>query len=166
MMKSRFSLGALTRQQRLMLGAALLVNVIILGVLVWLVFSNPVQPPPQPLLIGPGNSIACENNAALNLRQQGVSGSITISGSESILVYVNGTDAGAAWNVFSTTVTLLRFNCGPYAVVRVDVPDPNQRPNTRLVLAVNWPDIQAWANNTLDDGQLSDRMRRRLYQTP
>ena len=164
-MQSRFSLGALTRQQRLMLGAALLVNVIILGALIWLIFSNPTPPPPAPP-IGPSNSIECENNAALALRQQGVSGSITISGSESIQIYVNGADAGAAWNVFSTTLSLPRFNCGPYAVVRVDVPDPNQRPNTRLVLDVNWPDIQAWVNGALDDGQLSDRMRRRLYQTP
>jgi hypothetical protein len=165
-MQSRFRLGALTRQQRLVLGAALLLNVIILGVLIWLVLSTPSEPLPRPAPIGPNNSIECENNAAFNLRQQGVSGSIMISGSESIQVYVNGTDAGAAWNVFSTTVTLLRFNCGPYATVRVDVPDPNLRPNTRLMLDVSWPDVQAWANGTIDDGQLSDRMRRRLYQTP
>jgi hypothetical protein len=63
------------------------------------------------------------------------------------------------------TVAILNTNCGPYNNVQVDVPDPDKHPNTRLILDVNWPDIQAWANGTIDDGQLSDRMRRRLYQT-
>lgn len=164
-MKSRFSLGALTRQQRLILGAALIFNVIVLAALIGLVFSNPA-PAPLPPPIGPSNTIECENNAALHLRQQGVSGSVTISSSESIQVFVNDADASAAWNVFSTTLTLLRFNCGPYTSVRVDVPDPNLRPNMRLILEVNWPDVLAWANHTLDDGQLADRMRRRVYQRP
>jgi hypothetical protein len=165
-MSARFNLSSLTRQQRLVLGAVLVFNVIVLGVLIWLVFSTSVEPLPRVRSIGPSNTIECETNAALTLRQQGISGSITISGSESIQVFVNGTDAGAAWNVFSTTLTLLRFDCGPYAVVRVDVPDPNQQPNTRLILETNWPDVKAWATGSLDDGQLADRMRRRLYQTP
>jgi hypothetical protein len=163
-MSSRFSLGSLTRQQRLVLGAALLTNVAILGILIWLVFSSTIPtiaPPP----IEPNNAIECENNAALSLRQQGVSGSIMISGSESIQVYINGADAGAAWNVFSTTATLLNYGCGPYQVVRVDVPDPDQRSNTRLRLEVSWLDVQAWANDLIDDGQLSERMRRQVYQT-
>lgn len=163
-MSSRFSLGSLTRQQRLVLGAALLINVAILGILIWLVFSS-TTPPVALTPIEPNNAIECENNAALSLRQQGVSGSVTISGSESIQVYINGTNAGAAWNVFSTTATLLNYGCGPYQIVRVDVPDPDQRANTRLRLEANWPDVQAWAGGSIDDGQLSDRMRRRLYQT-
>ncbi len=164
-MQSRFSLGSLTRQQRLVLGVALLLNVIILGALVWLVFSNVPASTPSPAPIIPNNSIECENNAALSLRQQGVSGSVTISGSESIQVYINGPDAGAAWNVFSTTATLLAYGCGPYQMVRVDVPEPDQRANTRLRLEVNWSDVQAWVAGSIDDGQLSDRMRRQLYQT-
>jgi hypothetical protein len=162
-MQSRFSLSSLTRQQRLVLGAAFLFNVAILTTLIWLVSSTPPIAPPPP--IEPNNTIECENNAALSLRQQGVSGSVTISGSESIQVYINGTHAGAAWNVFSTTTTLMTEACGPYQVVRVDVPDPDQRPKTRLRLEVNWPDVRAWADGSIDDGQLSDRMRRRLYQT-
>ncbi|HET7377458.1 MAG TPA: hypothetical protein VFK30_12165 [Anaerolineae bacterium] len=165
-MSSRFTLNSLTRQQRLILGLALLMNVIVLGVLVWLVTSPSVLPEPLPQPTEPGNTIECENNAALNLRQQGISGSITINRTESIQVYVDSSDASTAWNVFSTTLTLLRYNCGPYAVVRVNVPDPDQRPNLRLVLEVNWADVQSWANRSIDDGQLSDRMRRRIYQTP
>ena len=165
-MPSRFSLSSLTRQLRWVLGAALVFNVIVLGVLIWLVVSTAAEPLPLVTSLGPSNTIECENNAALNLRQQGVSGSVTISGSHSLQVFINDTNASAAWTVFSTTLTLLKFNCGPYSIVRVDVPDPNLRPNTRLILDVNSTDIQAWSNNTLDDGQLSDRMRRRLYQTP
>lgn len=165
-MPSRFTLKSLTRQQRLILGLALLTNVIVLGVLVWLVTSPSFQPEPLPQVTEPANTVECENNAALNLRQQGISGSITINRTESIQVYVDSSDASTAWNVFSTTMTLLRYNCGPYAVVRVDVPDPDQRPNLRLVLEVNWADVQAWANGSMDDGQLSNRMRRRVYQTP
>lgn len=165
-MSSRFTLNSLTRQQRLILGLALLLNVIVLGVLVWLVTSSSSQPESFPQPTEPSNTVECENNAALNLRQQGISGSITINRTESIQVYVDSSDASTAWNVFSTTMTLLRYNCGPYAIVRVNVPDPDQRPNLRLVLEVNWADVQSWANGSIDDGQLSDRMRRRVYQTP
>lgn len=163
-MPSRFGLGSLTRQQRRVLGIAFLVNVVILGALIWLVFSTPAAPI-APAPIAPNNTVECEDDAALSLRQQSVSGSIYISGTESIQVFVDGTDAGAAWTVFSTTLALLNAGCGPYQTIRVDVPDPDQRPNTRLILEVSWPDAQAWATKQIDDGQLSDRMRRRLYQT-
>ncbi|HZY40686.1 MAG TPA: hypothetical protein VFF59_01665, partial [Anaerolineae bacterium] len=101
---------------------------------------------------------------ALGLRQRGVAASVAIT-RQALLITVIGPDAAAAWEVFSATVQLATINCGPYNLIRVDVPDPDQRPNYRLVLELTGPELQAWADGRLTDGQLAERTRRQLYQT-
>jgi hypothetical protein len=81
-----------------------------------------------------------------------------------MLVTVDG-PAAHAWDVFSATTRLAQTGCGPYNLIRVDVPDPEARPNVRLVLELTGPELQFWANGTLDDGQLAERMRRQVYVT-
>jgi hypothetical protein len=63
------------------------------------------------------------------------------------------------------TAKLSRLNCGPYNLVRVDVPDPTGQPALRLVLELTGLEVQYWADGQLTDGQLSERMRRLQYQT-
>ena len=63
------------------------------------------------------------------------------------------------------TTRLAALGCGPYNLVRVDVPDPEGRPDARLILELTGPELQLWVDGQLDDGQLAERMRRKLYQT-
>ncbi len=160
------NLKSLTRQQRLILGGALLFNVVVLGVLAWLILSTPNTVEPLPQVNEPNNTVECENNVALSLRQTGISASVTISHLESVQVYVDGADASAAWSVLNVMPTLKNFACGPYSIIRIDVPDPEQRPHLRLVLEATWADMLAWTNGSINDGQMSDRMKRRSYEMP
>ena len=138
-------------------------NLVVLGGLVLLLTANDL-PPSLALTPGPDNSAACEANAALGLRQQSVAASVSITDSV-LFVNVIGPDAAAAWDVFSVTAKLHRLNCGPYNLVRVDVPDPTGQPASRLVLELTGLEVQYWADGQLTDGQLSERMRRLQYQT-
>jgi hypothetical protein len=162
-MLSKFGLSSLTRRQRLTLGAIAAFNFIVLGALAVLLLSNTPLPVDQPS--GPDNSADCEQSAALTLRQDGVAGTVSIVGRQLIQVNITGPDAGAAWNALSMTVKMVDAGCGPYNLIRVDVPDPDGRPNTRLLVELSWPEVEAWSKGKFDDGQLSERMRRRLYET-
>lgn len=151
--------AALTRQQRLIIGGVFALNaVIMLGLLGLLLTDVPPQPLAWPDIYAP-----CEANVALRLRQQGVAASVTITQS-AMLVTVNGPTA-QAWDVFSVTTRLAQTGCGPYNLIRVDVPDPEARPNVRLVLELTGLELQYWADGVLSDGQLADRMRRQVYVT-
>jgi hypothetical protein len=155
-------LSTLSRRQRLALLLVGLLNVLVLGGLLLLVLTD--APLPLTATTDPDNSAQCEANAALRLRQRGVAASVAIT-QQILLVTVIGPDAAAAWDVFSATVQLTSIKCGPYNLIRVDVPDPDQRPAYRLVLELTGPELQAWADGRLTDGQLAERTRRQLYQT-
>ena len=152
-------LRSLTRQQRIALIAVVAVTAIILTAAVVLLFTDV---PPQ-RLEWPDLGAPCEANAALTFRQRGVAASVAIT-REAMLVTVDGPSA-QAWDVFSATTRLATMGCGPYNLVRVDVPDPEGRPGARLILELTGPELQLWAGSQLDDGQLAERMRRQLYQT-
>lgn len=156
--------NSLSRKQLFAVVVVAVLNLVVLGGLVWLVTADD-QPPEPSLTPPPDNALQCEASAALALRQQGVAASVSITGS-ALLVNVTGPDAAAAWEVFSMTAKLNQFNCGPYNLVRVDVPDPTGQADTRLVLELTGLEVQYWAQGQLTDGQLSDRMRRLQYQTP
>jgi hypothetical protein len=153
----------LSRRQIIAVAVIAVVNLAVLGGLV-LLLTTADSMPSLALTPGPDTSAQCEANAALTLRQQGVAASVSITDS-ALFVNVIGPDAAAAWDVFSMTAKLHRLNCGPYNLVRVDVPDPNGQPATRLVLELTGLEVQYWAEGQLTDGQLSERMRRLQYQT-
>jgi hypothetical protein len=152
-------LRSLTRQQRLALiaGAAIIAGIFLAAVL--LLFTGE---PPQPLA-WPDIGAPCEANAALAFRQQGVAASVSIT-REALLVTING-PSDQAWDVFSATTRLGKMGCGPYNLIRVDVPDPEGRPDVRLFYELTGPELQMWAAGQLNDAQLAERMRRQMYQT-
>jgi hypothetical protein len=151
-------LRSLTRQQRIALIAVVAINAFILTAAVVLLFTD--EPPQR--LEWPDLGAPCEANAALAFRQRGVAASVSIT-REAMLVAVNGPSA-QAWDVFSATTRLAALGCGPYNLIRVDVPDPEERPNVRLYYELTGPELQLWVDGQINDGQLAERMRRQLYQ--
>jgi len=152
-------LHSLTRQQRLALIAAVTIIAFIFIAALVALFTD--QSPQR--LAWPDLGAPCEANAALVFRQQGVASSVSIT-REALLVTVNGSSA-QAWDVFSATTRLATMGCGPYNLIRVDVPDPEGRPDVRLILELTGPELQMWIAGQLNDGQLAERMRRQMYQT-
>jgi hypothetical protein len=149
---------SLTRQQRLIfIASAVFIAVIFLSAVLLLIFDQPPPALPRPDLGGP-----CEANAALVFRQQGVAASVSIT-REAMLVTISGS-SDEAWDVFSATTRLATMGCGPYNLVRVDVPDPDGRPDVRLFYELTGPELQLWAEGKLNDAQLAERMRRQMYQ--
>ncbi len=117
--------------------------------------------PAEPVATLTDNRQQCEGIAALKLRQAKVAASLTIE-NQALLVRVDGPSA-EAWDVFSVTTQLTPLGCGPYNLIRVDVPDPSGRPTVRMTLELTGPELQYWADGVLNDAQLADRMRRQLY---
>lgn len=155
--------NSLSRKQIIAVAAIAALNLIVLaGVVLLLTTQEPA--PSLALTPAPDNNVQCEATAALTLRQQSVAASVSITDS-ALFVNVIGPDAAAAWDVFSMTAKLSRLNCGPYNLVRVDVPDPTGQAGTRLVLELTGLEVDYWATGQLTDGQLSERMRRLQYQT-
>ncbi|CAG0936073.1 hypothetical protein TFLX_04937 [Thermoflexales bacterium] len=152
-------LRSLTRQQRLALIAA--VTFIAFTFIAALVLLITDVPPPR--LTWPDLGAPCEVNAALAFRQQGVAASVSIT-REAMLVTVSGT-SDQAWDVFSATTRLVPMGCGPYNLIRVDVPDPDGRSDVRLLYELTGPELQMWAEGQINDAQLAERMRRQMYQT-
>ena len=157
-MHIREALRALPRRQRLWLIGIAAFNAVVLILLFVLLFSDQPTEPAATLV---DNSQQCEETAALDFRQNNVAASVAIT-NQAMLVRVDGPSA-EAWDVFSVTTRLVPLGCGPYNFIRVDVPDPDQRPNVRMTLELTGPELQLWANGTLNDAQLADRMRRQLY---
>jgi hypothetical protein len=150
---------SLTRQQRLVvITGAVVIALIFLSAIALLIFDQPPQALPLPDLGAP-----CEANAALLFRQNGVASSVSIT-REALLVTLSGA-SDQAWDVFSATTRLAAIGCGPYNLIRVDVPDPDGRPDVRLYYELTGPELQLWAEGKLNDAQLAERMRRQMYQT-
>ena len=157
-MSWRSSFLSLARGQRLILIGLLVFNGLIIIAAVLLLSLPQPEVLPQPDVGAP-----CEANAALGLRQSGVAASVSIT-NQIMLVTIDGT-SDQAWDVFSTTSKLVNMGCGPYNLIRVDVPDPEGRPNTRLVYELTGLEVQYWTAGQLNDLQLAERMRRQIYQT-
>jgi len=150
---------SLTRQQRLILiVSTAIIAVVFVSAILLLLTDQPPQALPWPDLGAP-----CEASAALAFRQQGVAASVSIT-REAMFVTVDG-PSSQAWDAFSATTRLAANGCGPYNLIRVDVPDPDGRPDVRLYYELTGPELQLWADGKLDDGQLAERMRRQMYQT-
>jgi hypothetical protein len=150
---------SLTRQQRLIvIASTAIIAFIFLSAILLLLTDQPPQALPWPDLGAP-----CEANAALVFRQQGVASSVSIT-REALLVTINGS-SDQAWDVFSATTRLAAMGCGPYNLVRVDVSDPDGRPDVRLFYELTGPELQLWVEGKINDAQLAERMRRQMYQT-
>ena len=152
-------LRSLTRQQRLIVTAgAAIITFIFIAAIGLLLTDEPPQPSAWPDLGAP-----CEAKAALVFRQQRVAASVSIT-REALLVMVDGS-SDQAWDVFSATTRLAAMGCGPYNLIRVDVPDPEGRPDVRLSYELTGQELQLWVGGQLNDAQLAERMRRQMYQT-
>ena len=152
-------LRSLTRQQRLILIAGVATIALIFTAAIFLLLTDQ----PETALPWPDIGAPCEANAALAFRQRGVAASVSIT-REALLVTVDG-PSDQAWDVFSATTKLATLGCGPYNLIRVDVPDPDGRSAIRLFYELTGPELQMWANGQLNDAQLAERMRRQMYQT-
>ena len=157
-MRLRDSLRALPRTQRNLLIVLAVFNA---AILILLIAALLTDQPPAPIATLTDNSLHCEETAALHLRQSGVAASVTIT-NQAMLVRVDGS-SDEAWDVFSMTTKLVPLGCGPYNLIRVDVPDPTQRADTRMTLELTGSELQFWAAGVLNDVQLAERMRRQLY---
>lgn len=158
-MRLRQRFESLSRSQRIALIAVVAVNAIILtGAFILLSSPEPVEP-----VVWPDIGAPCEAYAASSFRQLNVAASVAIT-RQAMLVTVNG-PSSQAWDVFSTTTALAKLGCGPYNLVRVDVPDPDGRPNVRLIYELTGLELQRWADGESTDVQLAERMRRQVYQT-
>ncbi len=132
-------------------------NVFILIAGLLLLLSPEPEPLPPPDIGAP-----CEANAALSFRQLGVAASIAIT-NQAMLVTVDG-PSSQAWDVFSATARLAKMGCGPYSLIRVDVPDPEGRPAVRMTLELTGLEVQRWLDGQMNDADLAERMRRQVYQ--
>jgi hypothetical protein len=150
---------ALTRQQRIALIAVSVMNAFIFIAAFILLFR---ETPPEPL-IWPDVGAPCEAYAAASFRQLNVAASVTIT-REAMFVTIDGPST-QAWDVFSATARIANLGCGPYNLVRVDVPDPDGRPNVRLTYELTGPELQLWLDSKSSDVELAERMRRQVYQT-
>lgn len=72
----------------------------------------------------------------------------------------------AAWDALAAALALPDAGCGPYRLVRVDVPDPSGQPGSRLLVQVDWIDLRAWGKGELDDGELAARVQATSYLLP
>jgi hypothetical protein len=158
-MRPRELLGSLTRHQRIALISVIVMNAVIF-IAAFVLLSG--DSPPEPV-IWPDVGAPCEAYAAASFRQQNVAASVTIT-REALLVTVDGPST-QAWDVFSVTARLATLGCGPYNLVRVDVPDPDGRPNIRLMYELTGPELQLWLDGKSNDVELAQRMRRQVYQT-
>lgn len=149
----------MTRQQRIALIAVVAVNAVVF-IAAFILLSG--ETPPEPL-IWPDTGAPCEAYAASSFRQYNVAASVTIT-REAMLVTIDGPST-QAWDVFSVTARLATLGCGPYNLVRVDVPDPDGRPNVRLIYELTGPELQLWLDGKSSDVELAQRMRRQVYQT-
>ncbi len=158
-MRPRELIESLTRQQRIALIAVIVLNAVIF-IAAFILLSG--QTPPEPL-IWPDTGAPCEAYAAASFRQQNVAASVTIT-REAMFVTIDGPST-QAWDVFSITARIATLGCGPYNLVRVDVPDPDGRPNVRLIYELTGPELQLWLDGKSSDVDLAERMRRQVYQT-
>ncbi len=72
----------------------------------------------------------------------------------------------AAWDAMAAALSLPDGGCGPYRLLRVDVPAPGEQPGSRLLVEVGWIDLRAWGKGELDDGELAARLRATSYVRP
>jgi hypothetical protein len=158
-MRLREQFDSLTRQQRIALIIVIVMNALIF-IAAFVLLSGDTPPAP---VVWPDTGAPCEAYAATSFRQQNVAASVTIT-REAMLVTVDGPST-QAWDVFSVTARIATLGCGPYNFVRVDVPDPDGRPNVRLIYELTGPELQLWLDGKSSDVQLAERMRRQVYQT-
>lgn len=158
-MRLRELFESLTRQQRIALIAVIVLNAVVF-IAAFILLSG--QTPPEPL-IWPDTGAPCEAYAAASFHQQNVAASVTIT-REAMFVTIDGPST-QAWDVFSITARIATLGCGPYNLVRVDVPDPDGRPNVRLIYELTGPELQLWLDGKSSDVELAQRMRRQVYQT-
>lgn len=118
---------------------------------------------------------ACQTTGARLLAQRNLAGTARLDADGGLRFELSGYDVSGrplpraselAWDALAVAPTMPDAGCGPYPMVRVDVPDPSGRPGARLLVEVNWIDVRAWGRGELDDGELATRLKATLYTNP
>lgn len=161
-------LGGLTRRQKITLGVLAVANLAILAMVSSVLRAGTADLPlaPQPDWRG-----TCGSAAARLLAQRHIAGSASIDTDDVLHLHLTGLDmlgqplsqpTDVAWDALTAAAALSYIGCGPYPSVQVDVP-VNDTDTIRLLVSVNWLDLQAWGHGELDDEQLAKRAESRLY---
>jgi hypothetical protein len=128
--------------------------------------------------VGAATSIpptSCQAIGAQLLLSHNLAGTSRLDADGALRFDLSGRDASglplqrasdAAWDALTAALILPSAGCGPYRLVRVDVPDPNEQPGSRLLVEVSWIDLRAWGQGELDDGELAARVKATSYILP
>jgi hypothetical protein len=117
----------------------------------------------------------CQAIGAQLLAQHNLAGVARLDPDGSLRFELSGQDASghllpraseAAWDALAAALAVPDAGCGPYPMMRVDVPDPNGPPGGRLLVQVDWIDLRAWGKGELDDGELASRVTATTYVHP
>ncbi len=121
------------------------------------------------------SSTTCQATAAQLLATHGLAGTSRLDSPSVLRLELTGQDisgqvlpqpSDAAWDAMAAALALPDSGCGPYHLLRVDIPDPNEQPGNRLLVEVNWLDLRAWGRGELDDGELAARLKATSYVRP
>jgi hypothetical protein len=119
--------------------------------------------------------VSCQATGAQLLLWHNLAGTSRLDADGALRFELSGRDASglplprasdAAWDALTAALALPDAGCGPYRLVRVDVPDPNGQPGSRLLVEVSWIDLRAWGKGELDDGELAARVKATSYVLP
>jgi len=166
----RQSLARLTRRQLIVLAILLVGDVALL--FIGFLIVHQAAPASAVTSLPP---TTCQEIGAQLLLQHNLAGASRLDADGALRFELSGQDAAglilprasdAAWEALAAAATLPDMGCGPYQLVRVDVPEPERQPGSRLLVEVNWLDLRAWSRGELDDGELAARARVTLYVPP
>jgi hypothetical protein len=166
----RGALRGLTRRQAILLAVLFAGNVAVL--LVGFMIVRGTVPAGAAMSVPIKN---CQATGAQLLLQHNLAGTSRLDADGALRFELSGRDASglplqrttdAAWDALAASLSLPEAGCGPYPLVRVDVPDPSGQPGSHLLVEVSWIDLRAWGKGELDDGELAARVKATSYVVP
>ena len=164
-------LAGLTRRQILLL-AVLFVGDVTLLVVGFLIVREPAPVSTAPTS---ASQASCQSIGAQLLAGRNLAGTARLDTDGALRFELSGSDlsghplpraSDAAWDALAAAPALPDAGCGPYPLVRVDVPDPGGQLGGRLLVEVDWIDLRAWSKRELDDGELAARVKATSYIAP
>ena len=169
-MMVRRAFANLNRIQRIVLAALCVADAALLSAGFLIVREAPPANAAVPALLP-----NCQQLGAEQLLQHNLAGATRLDADGGLRFELSGQDAAgrlvpraseAAWEALRAGLALPDVGCGPFSLLRVDVPDPSGLPGARLLVEVNWIDLRAWGKGELDDGELAARAVTQTYFYP
>ncbi len=120
-------------------------------------------------------SVSCQAFGAQLLAWRNLAGTVRLDSDGVLRFELTGLDTSGkplprasetAWDAMASALALPEGGCGPYRLLRVDVPDPDEQPGRRMLVEVSWIDLRAWGRGELDDGELAARLKATTYVRP